>query len=408
MSILEERIKDKAKKKKVRTEEWLESCISKIPECKLATHIGKFTHPATKVFYWYSRQKTENLRYIMSDTVDYPLDITVNAAYISSAELLLSDLKDGKKVIEHILAEDIEVRTVIEKLGGDYSQLCNHVKQIMNDRPSNIKSDGRLRQVYFPVNNGYHLLTVMPASGILMELHRRISKLIEQKNNYRSEKITEDKEEKKNKDYGKSYLELVNMTVSGFGGTKSQNISGQNHLNHGEARLLESLPPNIKVRTIRLPKRDFWKESIPREQYADLIYRLQELFLLDRNNLKIRTAIRNAIDAIIDVVMCVRYQLLQEPAGWTGRDAYKSLPPRYKAWLDCKYKLEDDVERELTELSKDFSRWLIKSYERMVKDAVLLGDAEFQFFAERMKAVLKEEVTYTNGSVLTDAKLGNS
>lgn len=133
----------------------------------------------------------------MSDTVDYPLDITVNAAYISSAELLLSDLKDGKKVIEHILAEDIEVRTVIEKLGGDYSQLCNHVKQIMNDRPSNIKSDGRLRQVYFPVNNGYHLLTVMPASGILMELHRRISKLIEQKNNYRSEKITEDKEEKR-------------------------------------------------------------------------------------------------------------------------------------------------------------------------------------------------------------------
>ena len=66
------------------------------------------------------------------------------------------------------------------------------------------------------------------------------------------------------------------------------------------------------------------------------------------------------------------------------------------------------MERELTELSKDFSRWLIKSYERMVKDAVLLGDAEFQFFAERMKAVLKEEVTYTNGSVLTDAKLGNS
>ena len=57
MSILEERIEDKAKKKKVRTEEWLESCISKIPECKLATHIGKFTHPATKVFIGIASKK---------------------------------------------------------------------------------------------------------------------------------------------------------------------------------------------------------------------------------------------------------------------------------------------------------------------------------------------------------------
>lgn len=382
MSILEEHIKEQAAEKEMTTKEWLEKRIKEIPHCRVATHIGKFTHPDTKVSYFYADSRETQIGYIMTDMVKYPIDIGVNARYLPTAKLLLLELEDGITVLDHIIAEDVDVKAVIEQLGGNYKLLCDNVNEI---RYFPIKhSDWRLKQVYFPVATGeYHLLTVLPASSILTELHKRIRKLNEQKFNFRNEK---------SEDYGKSYLEVLNTTVIGFGGTKPQNISILNNENGGKAILLESLPPNMVVRAIRLPKRNFWNESIPYRQYIDLFYRLHKFFVRERNNQQVREAIRKAVDALVDIVICMRYQILQEPKGWSDRESYKHLAHHQKVWLDQKYDCEADKEAVVQKLSGEFSRWLIQGYARIIKEHVPLGDDEYNFFAERMEVALTEEV----------------
>lgn len=49
-------------------------------------------------------------------------------------------------------------------------------------------SDGRLKQVYFPINKDYHLLTVLPSSGILIELYKRIQRMQKQESEKKEEK----------------------------------------------------------------------------------------------------------------------------------------------------------------------------------------------------------------------------
>lgn len=177
-----------------------------------------------------------------------------------------------------------------------------------------------------------------------------------------------------------------------IGGDNPRNISLFNHQNRGNVTLLASLPPDLVKRTIRLPKQNFWNEAIPYNQYIDLFYALHEIFLLEQNNLRIRKKRDVIVAAIIDVVMCIRLQLLQEPEGWSDRTTYKHLPLHQKKWLDRKYDKNETQEGQIQKLSDEFSRWLIKTYERIVNDYRLLGNAEFDFFAKCMRDILTEEV----------------
>ncbi|WP_273061640.1 type I-F CRISPR-associated protein Csy1 [Colibacter massiliensis] len=376
MSILEDFIVKKAKEKKLNIKDWLERCINGMTKCKRVTHVGKFSHPETDVVYLYTGMKTSCKEYVTSDTVDYPTDISYdNAIVISSGMLLDLALEDGKRMLDHVLTQDLAVKAIIENLGGNYQLLYSNVKKMGN--LSFEYSDGRLKQVYFPINKDYHLLTVLPSSGILIELYKRIQRMQKQE--------SEKKEEKR-------YSKLLNLTTMSIGGDNPRNISLFNHQNRGNVTLLASLPPDLVKRTIRLPKQNFWNEAIPYNQYIDLFYALHEIFLLEQNNLRIRKKRDVIVAAIIDVVMCIRLQLLQEPEGWSDRTTYKHLPLHQKKWLDRKYDKNETQEGQIQKLSDEFSRWLIKTYERIVNDYRLLGNAEFDFFAKCMRDILTEEV----------------
>lgn len=59
--------------------QWLQEIVDKIDTCTIATHVGKFSHPETKVNV-YVRPTQSTVGYVATDNVDCKADISVSSA----------------------------------------------------------------------------------------------------------------------------------------------------------------------------------------------------------------------------------------------------------------------------------------------------------------------------------------
>jgi CRISPR-associated protein Csy1 len=234
-----------------------------------------------------------------------------------------------------------------------------------------------VKQVYFPVENGYHLLSVLTPSGIMYKLKERIKIL------HFSDYTKHAREAKKKNSYHENgFSELYNLSVIGYGGTKPQNISVFNNQNGGTAYLLQSLPPELTSRTIHPPKTNFFSNTLLVYMYKDEFNKLHELIMSDINNIHIRNKrdrlIKNIIYRVIDSLWMVRYL----DAGWSESESYRQLPQHQKVWLDQKYvSLRDENIDWLISVKDDFARWFIHTYIKVLgKKALGVGDEQLSYF----------------------------
>ena len=248
-------------------------------------------------------------------------------------------------------------------------------------------TDTHLRQVYFPIAEGeYHLLSVMPSSCLALEMYQRIRAI----NSHKKDCCN-----KKSENYGKPCEEVTGLTMIGFGGTKPQNISALNSRCGGKAYLLSSLPPSLREVKVRVPRSDFFKESIWYKSQSSALYRLHAYMKQERNTMEIRKAIHDLVDEMIDAVLLVAYQIRAGAAGWSEEETYTALPRSQKIWLDDACMEERNEPSWTGEIAAAFARWVVFSYEKLLgEDAVSLGDAEWRNFKDQMEIVLKDEVRY--------------
>ncbi len=384
MSELSAYISETAAGKKKTPREWLEDTVSLLSKCDMATHVGKFTHPDVKV-YLKEKEKVKSV-YVVTESTDCETDIVYSsAAYMGAAKLLLHVLEDGEPLWKHVIRGDEEIRKEIEALGVSFNDMKQQVERMM-DTASPGSTDGRLRQIYFPVGEGtYHLLTVLPASSLLETLNSRSREI----GRHRFECHNE-----KSGIYGNDCDEITDRTVIGFGGTKAQNISALNAAVAGKADLLMSMPPLLKDRRIRRPRRNFLEESIPYREIAPLFQKLHALFLLDRKNASIRAARENMVNELVDVVMHFCGLLREELPGWSDEEGFAGLNRPQKVWLDEKYRESRD-EAWAEEIGRYFARWFIYRYRKMMGGQnVPLGEEEMKNIRYALKDVLLEEVEY--------------
>lgn len=386
MGKLGEYIQEQAKKKSKTPEEWLKGVVSNFTKCTLVTHVGKFSNPDSKVVvYDDSQTRTDGLVTTASSRHDTDM-IYSSAAYMASAKLLLQPLEDGKSCMEHLQAGERNVYEESQSFGIEPEQMHEALAGIR--KASCRETDGKLRQVYFPVGkNSYHLLTILPASSLLETMGSTIRDM-----NHRWYETGQRNEEM----YGEQASHLSDLTMIGFGGTKPQNISTLNANSGGKAFLLLSLPPIINHHSVRIPKRDFFIECIPYSACIDIIRKLHKLFKLDRNNMEIRkkisTCLENAADYCIEAAALIR----MEPEGWSLGEKYRNLLPAQKIWLDTMFKEEWSNGEWCREVGKQFGKWIIYRYGRIEgPDKVSLGDQELQMFSEVMEYSLRKEVNMT-------------
>ena len=380
MNIIMSYMTEEAAKKGKNVEEWLMATSLNASKCTTSFYVGRFSHPSADVKISHSAKNDTLDGYITTDAVACTKDITVSsAAYLGTSKFLLLELEDKKTVLSHFKENTEKLRQDLSSLQIDYAAVRNNILSVKEDYIPDA-TDERIRQVFFPIGeNQYHLLSVLPASSLMLELRKRLRNMEAQAGASR---------DKKSELYLTPYRKVFDLTNISIGGTQAQNISTLNNMNGGRAYLIPAFPPRLHRREILPPKRNFF-QSLRTKRYSFLFHNLHYIYGVQRNNKDIRRDTRDAEDAIIDRILMRVFRLRSLESGWSDAETCR-LSRHQKIWLDSLYEEErqsDDTWSK--EISREFAGWMLHTYQELLKkDAFDLGDAEFNALRHRIHVIL--------------------
>jgi CRISPR-associated protein Csy1 len=373
--------------------EWLPNAAKRAGQRAMTTHPCTFSHPSAR------KNKNGNVSSVLVNIVraedgllktgnaEVSLDNLGNAAALDVYKFLTLMMQDGESLLDHIQQESELSKLLLNIKSETYQNLKTGFLAMVESSDENITSS-KIKQVYFPVEEDYHQLSLLTNSGMVYQLRERLDKL------RFSDEVKELRDKKRKNEFSEqSYSEIYGLTTIGYGGTKPQNISVLNNQNGGKAHLLSSLPPSIEKRHIHFPKSDFFVESFKKYEYADNFKALHKLFQADYNNINIRDARDRYLQEIIDLLIDKMWSVRAVSKTQFHQDS-SSLSSVQRTWLhsDNADKREES-DQWLSSLITEISAWLSRSYEKVLaKKAIKLGEEERLLFAnivERNKEFLK-------------------
>ncbi|MBP6366769.1 MAG: type I-F CRISPR-associated protein Csy1 [Nitrosomonas sp.] len=353
---------------------WLPDAARRATQLTMVSHPSKFSHPSAKTSSVIAKSYPANDGYLRSGNIDYELDVFGNAAAMDVYKFLSLTMDDGKTVLAHLEEDNTAIQSLFTLPTASYESLKQgliSIKQLDNSS----KTDHLVKQVYFPVGDDYHLLSLLTPSGLLTKVKNRID-------NIRfSEETKKTKEcRKKNEYHVAGYDDVFDLTITAFGGTQPQNVSVLNSQNAGRAYLLASIPPTLKQRQIRLPTHDFFRNSLRAKSFKDTFQTLSKLIQTDVNNVHVREGIKNSLKHIIDQVLQRAFRVRSSKPGWSNTSHYQSLSLAQRIWLDDAYLDERKSQNEwIDDISNSLGRWIIQTYEYSFKEShVKLSDEELK------------------------------
>ena len=362
--------------------EWLPNAARRAGQISMSTHPCTFSHPSARKNKngYVSSVLVEIDRdadgFLKTGNVSVATDALGNAAALDVYKFLTLVMQDGKSLLAHIQQNSDLAKKLLTIKSESYEHLKSGFLAMVEGSTENITSS-KIKQVFFPVDDDYHQLSLLTNSGMVYQLRARLDKM------RFSDEVKELRDKKrKNELSEQGYSEIYGLTTIGYGGTKPQNISVLNNQNGGKAHLLSSLPPSIEKRNIHFPKRNFFVESFKKYDYADTFKGLHKLFLADHNNLNIRDArdyyLQQMMDLLVDKMWAVRAVSKQQ-----YHQESSSLSLYQRTWLHSDY-AEQRAESDdwLDKLVAEISRWLSNSYETVLKkqEAIKLGEEERLLF----------------------------
>jgi len=367
-------------------DEWLPNAAKRSGQISMATHPCTFSHPSARknkngyVTSVLANTERINDGLLKSGNVIVETDALGNAAALDVYKFLTLVMEDGNSLLEHIQQDTKLAQDTLNISASSYQELKSGFLAMAESSGENITSS-KIKQVFFPVDDDYHQLSILSNSGMIYQLRKRIDIL------RFSDEVKELRDKKRKNEYStQGYSEIYGLTTIGYGGTKPQNISVLNNKNGGKAHLLSSLPPTIEKRNIHFPKSDFFIESFQKRDYSATFKKLHKIFELSRNNIEIRDkrddVLQELLDQLIDKMWAVRSissaQYYKE---------YSSLDHHQLVWLHDDFIDErEESDQWLDTLIKEISRWLVRSYEKTVgKQAFKLGEEELLFISKSVE-----------------------
>ncbi len=354
---------------------WLPDAARRATQLTMVSHPGKFSHPSAKTSSVIVKSRQANDGYLRSGNVEYELDVFGNAAAMDVYKFLCLQLDDDKTVLTHLEQDSDAIKTLLNLPTASYESLKQGLISIKQLDDSN-KTDHLVKQVYFPVDDDYHLLSVLTPSGLLTQVKSRIDSI-----RFSEETKQAKDSRKKNEHHAPGYDDIFDLTVTAFGGTQPQNVSVLNSQNAGRAYLLASSPPTLKQRQIRLPAHNFFRNSLRVKQFKDNFQSLGRLLRTGVNNVHVREGISNTLKCIIDQVLQRAFRIrVNGEKGWSNTEHYQSLPLAQRIWLDdANLDQRENQDDWLDEVVGDFARWILDSYEYLFKDTYIkLSDHELR------------------------------
>ncbi|MCK9635458.1 MAG: type I-F CRISPR-associated protein Csy1 [Methylobacter tundripaludum] len=353
-----------------RLDNWLPDAAKRAGWLSMLSHPGKFTHPSAKTSAIIVEAPSKPDGFLRTGNADTDLDVLGNAAALDVHKFLSLTLTDGQTVLAHLEQTSAAIQTQFELSTLPFSELQQGLLAIKQSSDT-AKTSEKIKQVYFPVGDGYHLLSILTPSGLMFKLKEAINVL---RFSDEAKQAREDRRHQVHNEQG--FAELYNLSVIGFGGTKPQNISVLNNQNGGTAYLLPSLPPQLETRAIQPPKTGFFSDSLYYKHYQDSFKALHRLLMVNHNTIDIRDGRDYWISSIAEQIIEKVWQFRQLPPGWSDAT---NLPLAQKIWLDAAYNEQrENQDAWLDEIIRAIADWFYIAYEKTVgKDkAVFLGDVE--------------------------------
>ncbi|WP_158006880.1 type I-F CRISPR-associated protein Csy1 [Piscirickettsia litoralis] len=226
---------------------WLKDAAKRAKSFSLSSHPCRFSHPDARknengeTSPVVVQAKADVDGYVRSGNVDVELDALGNAADIDVYNFLMLELSDGMKLIRHIELETDLSKELLSAEGSSYEELRSGFLKIKSNDNHPVRTSSKIKQVYFPVDDDYHLLSILTPSGIVFSLRNKIQTMKFSDSAKTARKACRDSEYS-----SEGFADIYNLAVIGYGGTKPQNISVLNSKNGGKAYLLPSIPPSMK------------------------------------------------------------------------------------------------------------------------------------------------------------------
>lgn len=364
-------------------EKWLPNAAKRAGQMSISTHPCTFSHPSARrnkngdVTPIIANVECANDGLLRSGNVEVESDALGNAAALDVHKFLNLLMSDGEKLIEHIEKESELSKSLLNIKSMEYEHLRDGFLEMVSSSKVLVTS-AKIKQVYFPVVDDYHQLSILSNSGIIYHLKKRIDAM------RFSNEVKEIREKRKKGEYSdEGYSEIYDLTAIGYGGTKPQNISVLNSQNGGKAYLLRSMPPVLKEREIHFPKSNFFQESIKIWETSEIYDALYRIYSVDYNNVNIRNGriyrYGQLMDKIIEKMWAVRLVSLEQ-----YYEKNSKLKSHQKIWLSHEYEeVRDSDDTWLDKLEKEISRWIVTSYEKRVnKKGFKLGTEELKDIAK--------------------------
>jgi len=366
---------------------WFPDAARRASQLSMVSHPGKFSHPSAKTSSIIADCEFSYDGYLRTGNLSYALDVFGNAAAMDVYKFLCLQMDDGRTVLEHIETDSEAIKSVLTIPTASYEDIKQGLLSIKQSDNS-IKTDRLVKQVFFPVGDAYHLLSILTPSGLLSVLKNRVDTI-------RFSDATKEAKEarKKNEHHATGYDDLFDLTVTAYGGTQPQNVSVLNSQNAGRAYLLASAPPSLMKRDIRLPTKDFFRNSLRPFLFKEHFLALHELMKSEINNRIIRDQISQRISRIIDRVLQQVFKVRSFEIGWSNSNYYQSLPLSQRIWLDDFHlSSRESVADWIDDIARNFSRWILQTYEATLKETRIdLSDDELTHIRHFVEAAITKD-----------------
>jgi CRISPR-associated protein Csy1 len=361
--------------KKFSLDEWLPDAARRVAQLSMVSHPSKFSHPSAKTSSIIADATKRADGFLRTGNSEVNLDVLGNAAALDVYKFLSLELDDGRTLIEHLEQGSETAKQRLAITTATFEEIQKGLLTIKQGDDTAVTS-GKVKQVYFPCDGDYHLLSILTPSGLMFELRNRIRDMLF------SEQVKEARELKKSNGFSNNgFDELFNLTMVSYGGAKPQNISVLNYQHGGKAYLLPCLPPLLQKGSVRLPRYNFFTNTLWVGRYKDSFNALQNLMRSDYRNRNIREGRDSIILFIIDQVIDVMWSVRNHEAGWSQTEYYLHLPAHQKLWLDDVWAKERGHSGEwLSKVVEEFSRWIVLAYNKLQdKQGTPWGDDELLY-----------------------------
>ena len=191
VDFLEKRKQDKLKKPAKPVEEieqdfrldvWVSGAASRASQLSLVSHPGKFSHPDARITPVLITGEYAPDGYLRSGNASVGQDVVGNAAALDVYSFLSILLEDGRSVLQHFEDSSEALRQLLGVNEAVFQQWRTDFLQIKAVEEG-VKTHTNVKQVYFPLAEGYHLLPVLYPSG-LMTAHRERLRQMKFSNNW--------------------------------------------------------------------------------------------------------------------------------------------------------------------------------------------------------------------------------